>query len=61
MLQKGIWREVACPETPTNYRRFIDSIRTGINDQPDFRRGAEVQKTLDACLLSDERRTPIDL
>jgi len=60
-MQKGLWREVVCPATPTNYRRFIDSIRTGVNDQPDFRRGAEIQKALDSCLLSDERRAPIDL
>jgi predicted dehydrogenase len=60
-MQKAVWREIECPPTPTNYRRFIDSILQGMNDQPDFRRGAEVQKVLDACHLSDERRMPIDL
>ena len=60
-MHKGIWREIICPPTPTNYRRFIDSILTGVNDQPDFRRGAEVQAVLDGCLLSDERKTAVEL
>lgn len=34
---------------PTVYERFVRSIRTGKNDQPDFVRGAEVQACLDAC------------
>ncbi|MCH4563980.1 MULTISPECIES: Gfo/Idh/MocA family protein [Halomonas] len=49
------WTSVAAPPTPSNYRRFIDGIRSGINDQPDFARGAELQAVLDACFLSDER------
>lgn len=31
------------------YQRFISSIRKGVNDQPDFARGAAIQKALDAC------------
>ena len=60
MLCKGAdihrlqWKEVRCPHTPTIYERFIKSIRTGVNDQPDFARGAEVQKVLDACSRSNE-------
>ena len=40
----------------TNFgiQRFIKSIRTGRNDQPDFARGAAVQKMLDACFESDK-------
>jgi len=46
------WKEVLCPRTPNIYQRFIKSIRTGTDDHPDFARGAEVQKVLDACMRS---------
>jgi predicted dehydrogenase len=36
------------------YHRFITSIKTGKNDQPDFARGAHIQKVLDACVKSDK-------
>ena len=47
------WTTVDVPKTPTIYQRFITSIRTGKNDQPDFARGAAIQKVLDACVVSD--------
>jgi len=47
------WQTMKCPKTPNNFERFIKSIRSGDNDQPDFARGAAVQKVLDACLESD--------
>ena len=40
------------PPTPSIYQRFIESIRTGENDQPDFARGAAIQTVLDACFVS---------
>ena len=46
------WRTVKCGKTPTIYQRFVKSIRTDHNDQPDFARGAVVQKVLDACFES---------
>jgi len=54
-LNPGKWKEIKCPKTPSIAARFIKSIRTGINDQPDFKRGAEVQKVLDACFASDAK------
>ena len=51
-LQPARWKSLPCRRTPSNYQRFIRSIRTGVNDQPDFARGAEIQKALDACFLS---------
>jgi predicted dehydrogenase len=54
-LHKASWKEVACKPTPNNYARFIKSIRTGMQDQPDFARGAEVQKVLDAVITSDAK------
>ena len=47
------WKTVKVPKTPTIYQRFIKSIQTGKNDQPDFARGAKIQKILDACATSD--------
>jgi predicted dehydrogenase len=47
------WKTVKAPATPPIWERFVKSIRTGKNDQPDFARGAAVQKILDACFESD--------
>ncbi|MFC3282238.1 Gfo/Idh/MocA family protein [Litchfieldella rifensis] len=49
------WTSVACPQTPSIYQRFIAGIQSGINDQPDFARGAAMQAVLDACFLADEQ------
>ncbi|MDN3556492.1 Gfo/Idh/MocA family protein [Halomonas maura] len=46
------WTTLESPATPSIYRRFVDSIASGVNDQPDFARGAALQKVLDACFLS---------
>ncbi|MDR0901970.1 MAG: Gfo/Idh/MocA family oxidoreductase [Opitutaceae bacterium] len=58
-LDKAEWKDVRAKPTPNNYRRFIDSIRTGKQQQPDFARGAEVQKVLDACMDSNRADTPV--
>lgn len=58
-LDKGEWKQVTLKSTPTNYQRFIKAIRTGWPDVPDFARGAEVQKVLDACFESDASGKPI--
>jgi predicted dehydrogenase len=54
-LNSGTWTRIRSPKTPSIAERFIESIRSGVNDQPDFQRGAEVQKILDACFVSDAR------
>jgi predicted dehydrogenase len=53
-IDKMKWRAVRCPRVPDMYHRFITSIKTGQNDQPDFARGAHIQKVLDACVKSDK-------
>lgn len=60
-LDKAQWREVACKAVPTNYERFIAAIRKGEPGEPDFARGAEIQKVLDACFQSDQERRPVRL
>lgn len=47
------WQEVKAPPTPNNHARFIASIRSGQAGQPDFVRGSEIQRVLDACFESD--------
>lgn len=52
------WTKKTCRATPSMYARFVNSVRKGENDQPDFARGAEIQKALDACFVSNaEDRT----
>jgi len=50
------WETVQAPQTPSNYLRFVRSIETGQPEQPDFARGAEVQRVLDACFVSNEQQ-----
>jgi predicted dehydrogenase len=58
-LDKGLWKDVKTAPVPNNYQRFVRSILTGKQDQPDFARGAEIQKTLDACFKSDAEQRPV--
>jgi len=60
-IHQATWREVVCPPTPKNYQRFIESIRTGINDQPDFQRGAEIQSVLDASFASNAKGISVEV
>lgn len=60
-VDPATWKTVKVPATPNNYQRFIKSIRTGKNDQPDFARGAEVQKILDACVTSAAKQQIVRL
>ena len=61
LLDKGEWREVACKPVPSNYQRFIAAIRSGKPGEADFARGAEVQKVLDACFVSESKKRPVRL
>ena len=55
------WEELDAPETPALYRRFIQSILTHQNEQPDFQRGAKIQRILDACFESDAVQHPVSI
>jgi len=52
------WTTLTIKPTPTIWQRFVRSIRTGVNDQPDIVRGARVQSYLDACARSAEEGQP---
>lgn len=53
------WTAMECKPTPTNYQRFIRSVQSGKQDQPDFARGAEVQNLLDAACTSNDKGSVI--
>ena len=54
-LLTGDWTEMAAPEVPTNYERFIAAIRAGTAVLPDFARGAALQRVLDLAVVSDAK------
>ncbi len=47
------WKTVMAQPSPSIYQRFIAAIRSGKAGDPDFARGAEIQKVLDRCFDSD--------
>ncbi len=55
------WETLDCGQTPTVYERFIRSIETGEQDQPDFARGADIQSILDACHESSKTDKTIQI
>lgn len=52
-IHKFAWKTIKALETRSTYERFIAAIRSGQNGEPDFVRGAQIQKALDACFESD--------
>lgn len=56
-----MWETIGCPKTPSNYERFITSIKTGKNDDSDFANGIKIQKYLDATFTSGKSRKPIKI
>lgn len=55
------WKTLETKPAPTMYQRFIKSIQTGKQDQPDFARGADVQKILDTCFQSNRAEKTLKL
>lgn len=53
-MDKLAWENVECEETPNMYRRFVESIRDGVQGQTSFAGGAKVQAYLDASMKSAE-------
>jgi predicted dehydrogenase len=47
------WREVKAEPVETNYQRFVTAVRTGQQQDPDFRHAAGLQKILDLALVAD--------
>jgi len=52
-LAKANWQTLECPPVTGNYERFIAAVRGNDGPRPpDFARGAEIQKVLDAAEVS---------
>lgn len=43
------WQSLYTGKTPSNHERFVQALKTGQQDMPDFTRGAEIQRYLDAA------------
>jgi predicted dehydrogenase len=51
-VQKAVWHDIDCPPVPTVYQRFIAAIRGEGEAEPDFARGAALQRLLDRAEAS---------
>lgn len=60
-VDQAAWTTLDTDPTPSIYQRFIRSIESGVNDQPDFARGAELQRVLDSCFESDRQDRTLEL
>ncbi|MDP3197837.1 Gfo/Idh/MocA family protein [Tabrizicola sp.] len=54
-IQTGTWHDVDCPPVPTIYQRFIAAIRGEGPADPDFARGAALQRLLDCAVESADQ------
>jgi len=54
-IQTGTWQDVDCPAVPTIYQRFIAAIRGESPADPDFARGAALQRLLDRAVDSADQ------
>jgi predicted dehydrogenase len=50
------WIDVEPEATPTNYQRFAEAVKTGVNGEPDFRHAASLQKALDLAFITEKDR-----
>lgn len=60
-LHAAQWEEISIPAVPCNHECFAAAIRSARLVDPDFARGAAVQKILDACFASEETRLPVNV
>ena len=49
----GTWQEVKAEPVQTNYQRFAEAVRTGVQTEPSFRHAAKLQQVLDLALVAD--------
>ncbi len=62
-IAQAKWEDVKADPTPNNHQRFIAAIRAGGPEhpeaQPDFARGSQIQRVLDACFESEAAGAPV--
>ena len=54
-IATGTWTDVDCPPVPTIYQRFVAAIRGESAADPDFARGAALQRLLDRAVDSADQ------
>jgi predicted dehydrogenase len=55
-IEPPTWKDVTVEAVPTNYQRFVDAVKAGVNQDPSFRHAAYLQKILDMAMVSDDKR-----
>ncbi|MFV0337276.1 MAG: Gfo/Idh/MocA family protein [Chthoniobacterales bacterium] len=60
-IDKGLWKVKKARAVPTIFQQFVRSIQTGKQLQPDFARGAEIQKLLDLSFASDAKKQSVSV
>ena len=60
-IDKVKWKVVKTSPTMTTYQKFIIGILSNAPQQPDFAQGAEIQKLVDACILSSNNGIPVKI
>ena len=52
-VSTSTWREIKAEPVKTNYQRFVEAVRSGQQQEPDFRHAASLQRILDLALIAD--------
>lgn len=58
-IETAKWQVLDAGAVPTNYQRFVDAVRSGVQAEPSFHHAAELQKVLDLAIVSEEKRTEL--
>jgi predicted dehydrogenase len=58
-IETATWQSLDPGSVPTNYQRFVDAVRNGVQGEPSFRHAAELQKVLDLAFVADEKRAEL--
>lgn len=55
------WDEIDAGTVLTNYQRFADAVKAGVNGEPDFRHAATLQRALDLAFETEKERREVAL
>lgn len=55
------WKTLRTRPGSSNFQRFITAVRRNKPVDPDFARGAAIQKVIDACFVSSRDRKPVKI
>ncbi|TIR98063.1 MAG: gfo/Idh/MocA family oxidoreductase, partial [Mesorhizobium sp.] len=58
-VEDAKWEELDAGTVPTNYQRFVEAVKSGVQAEPNFRHAAGLQKVLDLAVVSDEKRAEL--